>query len=86
MPKFRVYVLDQPSGNNGPSGNSGRHEEWNLPWEKLVFDQRLTYKREGETEEGRFRVSPLSAPGNAQHTVEPVPDLPLGGDPKKDRP
>jgi hypothetical protein len=41
MPNFRVYLL------NDPVATEGTLQTWDLPWERLVFDQRLDYEPQG---------------------------------------
>lgn len=50
MPEFRVLLLKDLDDAEGS------RQEWDLPWERLVFDQRIDYQPEGFDKKERFRV------------------------------
>ncbi len=80
MPRFRMFVLEDPEGAEG------LFEEWELPWERLVFDQRLNHAKEGK-EETRYRILGVREDGlGTYYLVAPDRGGLEGCDPKKDRP
>jgi hypothetical protein len=81
MPKFRVFLF------SGPTSSEGTQQTWDLPWEVLVFDQRLDYQPEGASAPARFKVRRIRAtPAGPVYEVAPDPGCLEGGDPKRDRP
>lgn len=84
MPKYHVFLLRDPED---PHRREGELQVWNLPWERLVFDQRLRYRPPGVAEEGLYKIKDIrtTAQGTV-YVVLPDPGNLKGGDPKKDRP
>ncbi|MEZ5987934.1 MAG: hypothetical protein R3F30_02165 [Planctomycetota bacterium] len=80
MPAYRVFVLEDFEGSEG------REEVWNLPWERLVFDQRFDHARQRGAEPLRWVVREIRAmPEGELFVVAPNPGTLRGGDPKKHR-
>lgn len=79
MPSFRIFVLEDPERDEG------RFEEWDLPWQRLVFDQRLEYAR-GGGEPARWRVCARRRDALGEYfVVAEEKGVPEGADPKKVR-
>ncbi len=82
MPEFRVFLLNEPD----PKCVEGKNQLWNLPWEVLVFDQRVQYQPEGADAPAQFKVRRIRQTNDGPvYDIAPDPGLLTGGDPKKDR-
>ena len=74
MPKYKIIILeDYDSPQDSPQGTEA---EWDLPYEHLVFDQRIDY------DSNRWVIRELRG---ETIVVAPNPGTRQGGDPKKHR-
>ena len=70
MPKYKIIILEDYDSMEGTEA------EWDLPYEHLVFDQRIDHA------DGRWVVRKVQAD---KIVVAPNPGTRQGGDPKKHR-
>ncbi|PIE24113.1 MAG: hypothetical protein CSA62_04730 [Planctomycetota bacterium] len=80
MPKFHVYVLEKPHDS------AGEFQEWDLPWERLVFDQRFEHPVGAEDAKIYKVVRVHERVDGSYIEIVEEPGLQSGGNPKKDRP
>jgi len=84
MPKFRICL--SPDSSSTQAGE-GEIQSWNLPWERLVFDQRIDYQPQGVAAVKIYRIAGIREDdGGTVYDAVLDPGLLDGGDPKKDRP
>ena len=67
MPRYRIYfkeAFDAPTG---------QFQDWDLPWLRLVFDQKFDHTLPGKSEAGRFVVTAIKKDGQGEFfEVAPV--------------
>jgi hypothetical protein len=79
MPKHSIYVLENAHSTEG------QFQEWDLPWERLVYDQRIDYPSGEEAQVYRVMRVVERIDGSYSEVVLD-PGNQDGGDPKKPRP
>ena len=81
MPKFRFLLVENPESSQGES------VQWELPFERLVFDQRFEYQIEGAEKAERYRILGDKRDGEGkQYSICVDEGCREGGNPKKARP
>jgi hypothetical protein len=67
MPNYRIYL------KKSPEAADGEFQDWDLPWLRLVFDQRFDAQPPGE-QGGRYQVLDLAKDAKGSYYVVcPVP-------------
>jgi hypothetical protein len=63
MPDYRIYYKEHFEAD------TGTWQQWNLPWLRLVFDQRFDAMPPGKTESARYQVLDVKRDGTGEFFV-----------------